>query len=233
MQDLLKKVGLNKAMVNVIWEEGRPVETLNRVCKRENVDLLVLGANRNEAALKYYIGSVARKISRNPNCSLLLITAPSKKETDIRKVVVNGINHYKTAHTLSLTFEFAKKFNAKIITIVEEVSSSKIKTRIEDDQSLLTANLEKKQLEKQENDRIREIILPLKENLKSRIKLICIFGKIGYSIAHYSEIKKASLLIMNSPDNKLGFFDRFFPHDLEYVLSDMPCDLMIVHPKNK
>ena len=62
------------------------------------------------------------------------------------------------------------------------------------------------------------------------VTLRCVFGKKGYSISHYAEVKKASLLVMNSQDNRLGILDRFFTHDLEFVLSDMPCDLMIVHP---
>ena len=73
--------------------------------------------------------------------------------------------------------------------------------------------------------------MPLQMKGSAKISMKCVFGKEGYSIGHFAEIWGADLLVMNSPDKKLGFLDRFFPHDLEYVLSDMPCDLMIVHPK--
>jgi hypothetical protein len=65
------------------------------------------------------------------------------------------------------------------------------------------------------------------------VKEHCIFGKKGYSIGHFAETSKADLLMVNSPDTKLGFLDRVFTHDLEYILSDMPCDILIVHSTRK
>lgn len=231
MQAILQKVGIQENEVQVIWKVGKPVGILNQVCAEENVDLLVLGAKRNEAAYRYYIGSVARKISRNPSCSLLLVTEPSKKAAKLKKVVVNGINHSKTANTLETAFEFSSKYPIKEFTIVEEVKPSKVKTRIDDHITLKEAYNEKEALERLENKRIQDLISPYKSTIRGKITQKCVFGKIGYSIGHYAEISRANLLVMNSPDSKLGFLDRFFPHDLEYVLSDMPCDLMIVHPK--
>ena len=54
-----------------------------------------------------------------------------------------------------------------------------------------------------------------------------IFGRRGYSIGHFARVKRADLLIMNAP-NKLTLLDRLFPHDLEYILSDLPTDVLIV-----
>jgi nucleotide-binding universal stress UspA family protein len=56
-----------------------------------------------------------------------------------------------------------------------------------------------------------------------------VFGKPGYTIAHYAKAKRADLLVVNSPDTKLGLLDRIFKHDLEYILADLPTDLLIVH----
>ena len=63
------------------------------------------------------------------------------------------------------------------------------------------------------------------ENLS--VKMQSIFGKRGYSIGHYAKVKRADLLIMNAP-TKLGLLDRIFPHDLEYILSELPTDVLIV-----
>jgi len=191
----------------------------------------VLGAIQNEAMLRYYIGSVARKISRRPPCSLLLVTKPNKNESGLNSIVISGIDHPKTSNTIDMALNFSKNFNSNEVVIVEEVRPSKVKTRIEDDLTLEKAFEERENLKKKEDKRINQIIeLTKNDSLKSNIQLKCIFGKVGYSIGHFAEIKNADLLVMNSPDKKLGFLDRFFPHDLEYILSDMPCDLMIVHP---
>lgn len=56
-------------------------------------------------------------------------------------------------------------------------------------------------------------------------------GKPGYVITQYAREQKADLLVLNSPDTKLNLIDRVFPHDIEYALADLPCDLLIVHSR--
>jgi nucleotide-binding universal stress UspA family protein len=227
---LLKKVGLDKALVKLIWQEGKPEKVLSLICAAEKVDLLILGAIKHENFFKHYMGSVARKISRSPPCSLLLITDPQLRTHALRKVVINGLEHPKTKNTIEKACDFALAFNVKEITVVEEINPREIKTKIDDNRSLELAYHERAELQKKEDTRIFKILNPLPIGPQTEVSVRCVFGKVGYSISHYAEVKKASLLVMNSPDNKLGILDRFFPHDLEYVLSDMPCDLMIVHP---
>lgn len=231
MKLILERVGIDEKTTEIIWKEGKPVEALNKVCESAKVDLLILGARKNEDLYRYYIGSVARKISRKPTCSLLLITEPNKKESNLNNVVVTGVENKKTNSSIKVALSFSNQFKAKELTIVEEVKPSKVKTRINDHNSLREAYHERKELEKEENKRIQNILTPLEKNASVRISMKCVFGKEGYSIGHFAEILGANLLVMNSPDKNLGFLDRFFPHNLEYVLSDMPCDLMIVHPK--
>ncbi|MFT5666406.1 MAG: nucleotide-binding universal stress UspA family protein [Vicingaceae bacterium] len=228
---LLEKVGLPKKSIKLIWKEGKPEKVLSEVCLLEKVDLLILGAIKHETLVKHYIGSVARKISRNPPCSLLLITNPQKSTQGLRKVVVNGLNHLKTKNTIEKACYFALSFDVKKITIVEEIRPTEVKTKIDDNLTLEQAYHEKQELRKREDKRIFEILKPIPIPSQTEISVRAVFGKEGYSISHYAEVKKASLLVMNSPDNKLGFLDRLLPHDLEYVLSDMPCDLLIVHQK--
>ena len=59
-----------------------------------------------------------------------------------------------------------------------------------------------------------------------------IFGKTGHSIGMYAQTKRADLLVLNSPNKKLSFYDRLFPHDIEYILGEMPCNLLVVHSRN-
>jgi nucleotide-binding universal stress UspA family protein len=46
-------------------------------------------------------------------------------------------------------------------------------------------------------------------------------------LARFAEDIKADLLVVGDV-GKLGFLDRLFPHDLEDILSDLPCNLLIV-----
>jgi nucleotide-binding universal stress UspA family protein len=222
-------VGIDRNTTEVIWEEGKTVQVLSQVCYEQKVDLLLLGAMKNEDMLRYYIGSVARRISRNPPCSLLLITEPRRESNRLNSVVVSGIKHPKTAYTIKEALDFASSFGVKEFSIVEEVKPSEVQTKIEDDSSLQKAFRERENLSEREDKRIESFIATLNKQYSFSITNKCIFGKVGYSIAHFAEVKGADLLVVNSPDKKLGFLDRFFPHDLEYILSDMPCDLLIVH----
>ena len=48
-----------------LWKAGQPAEVLLNACADEHADLLILGALQREGLLKYYIGSVARKLPEN------------------------------------------------------------------------------------------------------------------------------------------------------------------------
>ena len=45
--------------------------------EEKKIDLLILGAVKREQILKYYVGSIARKITRQAKCSILLLIKPS------------------------------------------------------------------------------------------------------------------------------------------------------------
>jgi len=82
---------------------------------------------------------------------------------------------------------------------------------------------------KEEDQRVQHILDEVCEDLKTGIliKTQSIFGKRGYSIGHYAKVVAADLLIMNAPE-KTTFLDRIFPHDLEYILSELPTDVLIM-----
>ncbi|HET6993210.1 MAG TPA: universal stress protein, partial [Bacteroidia bacterium] len=75
LDDVIRKLGIDEKKTRVIWHEGNPVITLLELCKLNIVDLLIVGAMRKENMLQYYLGSVARKISRKAKCSVLLLTS--------------------------------------------------------------------------------------------------------------------------------------------------------------
>jgi nucleotide-binding universal stress UspA family protein len=50
-------------------------------------------------------------------------------------------------------------------------------------------------------------------------------------VRQYAEQKKADLLVINSPDVRYGIIDRIFTHDMEYILENLPCNVLIVHSR--
>lgn len=233
-KSLIRNAGGAPEHVELIFQEGDPVDAILDVASKNDVDLIIAGAMPREGLLRYYMGSVARRLVRAPDCnsSILLMTHPSKKKRNCGRLVVNGLDHPKTPTTLEVAVKVAAGFKARELVIVEEVEPSKIKVKAEDDSSLRRVKEEKYRIECSEEKRIDNILQRIEQPEELTINKRCIFGKKGYTIGHFSETYCADLLIMNSPDTKLGFLDRVFTHDLEYILSELPSDLLIVHSKS-
>jgi nucleotide-binding universal stress UspA family protein len=213
----------------LLFKEGEPVDVILEAVQENSIDLLLLGALKQEKFLKFYLGSIARKITRKATCSVLLITNPSVVRKSCKHLVVNGLKDDHTQRTIETAFYVAHSLGSNQLTIVEEIEEQKISIKINDDQSLRKANLLKEKLKRQEESRVRGILSHIPEEQKKdiHIETQAIFGKRGYSIGHYAQIARADLLVMNGP-KKSTFLNRFFPHDLEYILKELPTDVLIV-----
>ena len=230
LDQLMSKFNYDKNANRIIWMDGDPVETILELCKLNIVDLLILGALEKENILKYYLSSIARSISRKAKCSVLLLTSPSNEEDKVKKIIVNGTDNPKTIHTLNTALYMAKKFNVKEIKVVKEIDTSALAMTMADDSTKPQANKIKKDFNDNESKRLHSIVERSNpESVKVNERIIG--GKPGYAISKYARDKNADLLVINSPDTHLNLLDRIFTHDIEYILADLPCDVLIVHSR--
>lgn len=229
LHDTLKPFKENNLNYNMVFQPGEPVDVILSTSEKEHIDLLILGAVQRERFLKYYVGSIARKITRQSKCSVLLLIKPSVEREPCKHIVVNGLKDPKTEQTITSAFYVAHHLKANKVTIVEEIEQDQVAVKVEDDISLRLANIEKERITLRENSRIKEIIshIPDDYTKNKSIKLQPIFGKQGYSIGHYAQIMRADLLVMNAPQ-KMNFWDRLFPHDIEHILTELPTDVLIL-----
>lgn len=226
---LISQTGIARDRVKIEFREGEPVNSILDSCKENNVDLLIAGAMKKENLLKFYTGSIARKLCRKSQCSILLLTDRSVIRNKCREIVVSGDDHMKTETTVRTANYFGKVLGADHITIVDEIDPKTVGDHADDDRELAEASRKRRDIKLKEDERICELERQLEEEGNLPVDHKCIFGKAGYTIGHFAAANRADLLVMNSPDSKLGIMDRVFPHDLEYVLSDLPCCLMIVN----
>lgn len=227
---LVAQTGINRKMVMIEFRDGDAVDSILDSCKENKVDLLIAGAMKKENLLKFYTGSIARKLCRKAECSILLLTDRSVIRNKCREIVVSGADHDKTEGTVRTANYFGKILGAEHITIVNEIDPKATGDHADDDAQLTETALKRKNLQRKEDERLGELEVQLALEGALAVSHRCIFGKAGYTIGHYSTANRADLLVMNSPDSKLGIMDRVFTHGLEYVLSDLPCCLMIVNP---
>jgi len=227
---MMAKAGVNPRQSRVIWMEGEPVDTILRLCKLNIVDLLILGALEKENLLKFYIGSIARNISRKAKCSVLLLTNPSSEPQKFKKIIVNGVENPKTIHTINTALYLARHLKVKDVTIVNEVHMPGLAMAIADDSTAPEAKEIKRNITEDFTESLHSLIDKCDAG-DIRITDKIVKGKPGYAISKYASDKKADLLVINSPDTNLNLFDRIFTHDIEFILADLPCNVLIVHSR--
>jgi nucleotide-binding universal stress UspA family protein len=85
---------------------------------------------------------------------------------------------------------------------------------------------------REELDEVEKILARIPHpKLKVNIKVLS--GKAGFELARFAERKNADLLIVGAPARRFSLFDRVFPHDLEYVFANLPCNLLVVKPRKQ
>lgn len=226
---LVSQTEIDSGRVKIEFREGDPVKSILDSCAENNVSLLIAGAMKKENLLKFYTGSIARKLCRQATCSILLLTDRSVIRSQCKQIVVSGEDNKKTESTIRTANYFGKLLGAKHITIVDEIDPKESGDLADDDAQLEATAKKRQELKLKELERMKSIEKVLERDGALDVNHKCIFGKAGYTIGHFAAANRADLLIMNAPDRKLGFMDRVFTHNLEYVLSDLPCCLMIVN----
>jgi len=228
---LLNKVGFDEKTSRIIWEEGDPTKKIIEICRREKIDLLVTGALKKESFLRLHFSSVARKIMRKGEVSLLILLEPSLKPKPFKRIVINGTDHPRTAEIIERGIQLAKIEKAQNVHILNEIQLMGLRMSVAGEDAADTVESTRRALVHDEVVKIEDILKNIdKGDLKINIKIVS--GKPGYEMARYAEKVEADLLVLRAPDHKLNLFDRFFPHDLEYILNDLPSNLLIIQPQS-
>lgn len=227
LQRLLEKYQVETEKTQIFWKEGKPAKKIIQVCNQENVDLLIAGALKQENVFTYYIGSIARKIIRKAKCSVLVLVEPSVNPSRFDKVVINGTQQAQTPEVIRKGIELCKNERSSQVYIVNEIKMYLLRMATASEESEAKAAVIKKQLVQDEINYVEQILKTIdRGELNVQIKVTG--GRWAVELAKFSEKIKADLLIVGGQDN-LNFFDRLFPHDLEDILSNLPCNVLIVN----
>lgn len=223
-------IGLPQNSFTILWKTGDVVEQIMTTCKEQAVDLLLIGAMKKENMMQFYIGSIARKLCRRAKCSVLLFTSPEETPTFFKKIVVNHDDTPKTKHTFDTAIYFAQHQPKTDLYLVNEVHHPALVLSMADGNTVPEAKQIKQELLSEDVAELKELC---DKHSCETIRMVSrtVNGKPGFAIANFARIKKADLLVLNSPDKKLGLLDRIFTHDIEHVLADLPCNLLIVHSR--
>ncbi len=228
MQSLLRESNVNGIPHKILWHKGKPATEILKACKEHKIDLLVAGALKKENLVHYYIGTIARQIMRKAECSFLMITDPKTNPEPYQNIVVNAEDSPFVEEAIGIGCSLGMKDQASWVHIVRELKLLGL---------TLSANEQctEEEYASSRNKMMREEISTVEKMLeriphdKLKINIKMISGKSGFEIARFAERKHADLLIVGSPARRFSIFDRVFPHDLEYIFAEMPCNLLLVN----
>jgi nucleotide-binding universal stress UspA family protein len=225
-QQVLQLHGLDESRTTIIWKQGKPVKMILQACKEAKVDLLVAGALKEEGFLKYYLGSVGRKIIRKSPCSVLTLIDPKLETTGFSKVVLNGTELEITPFVIEKGVVFSREVRADQVHILNEIKMYGLQMGTAGEDSEEEIAQTRRQLVKNEMTYVQDILKEIDtKGLKINVKVTG--GKWAVELGRFCEKIDADLLVVGD-DQRLNFFDRLFPHDLEDLLSTLPCNLLIL-----
>jgi nucleotide-binding universal stress UspA family protein len=226
LDEILKRHCSDLKRIKTIWKEGKPAKTILNTCVEENVDLLVLGALKKEGLLTYYIGSVARKVIRKSPCSVLTLIDPKIETSRFSKVVINGTQLEVTPRVIEKGLKFSQAEGASQVHILNEIKLYGLQMATAGESCEDEVSLTRRKLVQEEIKYVQEILDGLDQSwLKINIKVTA--GKWAVELVRYCESIGADLLILGD-ENGYTFIDRLFPHDLEEILEELPCNLLII-----
>jgi nucleotide-binding universal stress UspA family protein len=230
-ENLLKEVietsGINLGTIEVIWTKGDPANAILNTSNKAGVDLLIAGALEKEKFIKYYIGSVARKIMREASSSSLILTEPSENPKSFKKFYVSTDFSQESERTIKLTFNFALLEKAEEFVIIRDYSTPGLASTILDSASLDKLETVKNQWQAEEEERMKVFLQEL--NLKGiKIKTHCLYGKEGWETSNFVRQNQGDIFAVTAPQKRLKLIDRLFHHELEYSFENLPSNLLII-----
>ena len=222
---LLEKYGFDKMNYKIIFREGDVGHMIWDVCKDEKVDLLISGALRKEPVQKQNFGSIARGLAGSPEGNVLLLPEPQVPARPLAKIII-AVSDDNPDTVIETGIFFGNQTSLAQLYFVKE-SIFKVPPwtmlRYENDPEFRdAADL----IIKEERDGITRRLADFTTsglNVSSEL----VFGHPGLGIVNFAREIGANLIIDSHPDAKTANPEYRYPHDVEVILLNMPCNLLL------
>lgn len=227
LEEIVSSSKVNKNKLKFVWVKGNPASKILSVGRKEKIDLLVAGALQKESVVKFYFGSIARKLIRKSYCSILMLINPSDTPKPFKRIVINGTEGENYAESIRHGIEIARLEHAVQIHIFKGIKLFGLSMALAgEEESEQEQEETRREIVGQEIAEIEKILAEMDtKGLKINIKVAS--GKTGYELRKFTKKVHADLLIVKSPEHRLNLLDRLFPHYLELLMEDLPSNLLI------
>jgi nucleotide-binding universal stress UspA family protein len=227
ISQLIETAGLAENQTDLTWTTGDPANEILKFSQLKKLDLLISGALEKENILKFYLGSVARKIMREASMSTLILKSPSINPTGFKKFCVNVNFSEQSEKTIRTAYQFALADSADEFILVRDFNLPGLTSTTIDFNS--AEKIDKLKSEQLQSEEYKLQIFVKELNLKGiKIKTKCIYGKEGWASSDYARQSAVDLFVVSSQKRKLKFIDRIFPHEEEFSYENLPSNLLII-----
>jgi nucleotide-binding universal stress UspA family protein len=221
-QDILGRLRL-PGDSRVHYGQGDPAEGILRAIADNNVDLIVAGALEKETALHPFLGTVARRLLRDANCSVLLFTNPERNPKPLRRIVfvANYSDHAQGAFQQALTLAAAESserlYAIRVYTTFDEVRASMF---------VESANGAMRPRTFEEEELALEQFVLAAGETPVPIEARCIRGNTGFAASDFVKSVEADLLVV--PVHKSETSAERLPNHLAWIADVIPCNLWLI-----
>lgn len=227
LSESISNSGLDESSTEIIWTNGEPADAIIKASRDAGVNLLIAGALEKENFIKYYIGSVARKIMREADSSVLILKSPSENPKNFKSFYVPTDYSSESEKTILTAYNFARLEKADEFVLIKDFHVPGLVSAIQESGSLDDLESAREQWKAEEEAKMRLFISEM--NLREiKVDICCLYGKEGWEAGNYARIKNADIFAVTPPSKRFKFLDKLFPHNMEYVIKDLPANLLIV-----
>ncbi len=224
---LIEDAGLDINTINIEWVKGEPGDSILGSAKNNGIDLIIAGALERENIIKYYVGSVARKIMRESDCSVLIFKSPSEKPAGFKKFYIDTDFSPQCEMTIKKSFEFAKKEMAEEFVLIRDYKLYGLNGSMVEFGEINTFEIMREKIKNEEEEKMK--IFARELNLRGiNLKTVYLYGREGLTARDYALKNKADIFVVTAPSTKLRLLDRIFPHEQEYFFERLPSNLLII-----
>jgi len=198
-----------------------PAAAILEVARANEIDLIVAGALEKEAALRQFLGNVARRLVREASCSVMLFTKPAREPQQLGRIVLladysdHGRAALHKALRLAALEECEKLFVIRVYTTFDE---ARAKARTDAPQ---VGNEGARTLE--EEEAALEHFIDSAGATDVPIEARCIRGNTGYAVLDFVQSIEAMMLVVPDDPGTPGL-----PVHIEWVSDVIPCNLWVI-----
>ena len=227
LRQIMRECGLEGASLEIIRQGRDPASAILGKVKDLKVDLLIAGALEQESVIRFYMGSVARKLMRRSPCSVLFFTRPSEQPAGFRNVYV--FVEFTTAgeKTVRVAQQLALLEGVPELHLLRDFYIPGLSLVSEDARSTEVGRQLRSKTQQEERQMMEMFVRAL--HLKGiKLSMESLYGREGWEASNYVREHHADLYVVPAPEREPKLLDRLFPSSLEFVFERLPSNILLV-----